>query len=103
VDQPDLARPDGVAVLDDVDRLPSRIDLDQSPARSRDRHVARGVEQRSYLAYRTPHVNAVEEPARLRNCDGREYTDYREGYHQLDERERGAHLSFCRETALDSI
>jgi hypothetical protein len=103
VDQTYIARADGIAINDDVEGPRSRIDLDAGTARSRDRHVARSAEQSSDFAHGAADVNSVKESTRSRNRDGREYAHYCEGDRELDERECGAHLSFCGDAVLGSI
>jgi hypothetical protein len=71
-----------------------RVDLHSRLRRASDGQVSRRAEKGADLDDRAINVDAVEEATCSRNGYGREYANDAESDRDLDERERGAHVSF---------
>jgi hypothetical protein len=90
----DLALPERILPGQNVDHSMCRVDLHSRLRRASDGEVSRCAEQRADLNDRAVYANAVEQATSGRNGNGREYANDAESDGDLDERERGAHVSF---------
>ncbi len=99
----DLALSNCVASNAHVDGSRNGIYLHGRVGGARDRDVPRCAEQRFYLDHRAPHLDSVENFARPRDGDGREYAQDADRDGELDNGKGVSHLSFRQVGWLDSI
>jgi hypothetical protein len=90
----DLALPERILPGQNTDHPMCRVDLHSRLRRASDGEVSRRAEKRADLNDRAVYANAVEQATPGRDGYGREYANDAESDGDLDERERGAQVSF---------